>query len=91
MDIFRTRGRRPKAAPTKSQPRGYRPSDSSEYRERVDGEAGPSGHRYRRNRHHKLPPIELRGEIARCAPPRVLEEIYRLMRGGAARREECRT
>ncbi len=27
-----------------------------------------------------------RGEIAKCAPPRVLEEIYRLMRGGAARR-----
>ncbi|MEO6952412.1 MAG: polynucleotide adenylyltransferase PcnB [Polyangia bacterium] len=27
-----------------------------------------------------------RGEIAKCAPPRVLEEVYRLMRGGAARR-----
>ncbi|HYU11135.1 MAG TPA: polynucleotide adenylyltransferase PcnB [Stellaceae bacterium] len=27
-----------------------------------------------------------KGEIAKCAPPRVLEEIYRLMRGGAARR-----
>jgi poly(A) polymerase len=26
-----------------------------------------------------------RGEIAKCAPPRVLEEIYRLLRGGAAR------
>jgi poly(A) polymerase len=25
-------------------------------------------------------------EIAKCAPPRVLEEIYRLLRGGAARR-----
>jgi poly(A) polymerase len=27
-----------------------------------------------------------RGEIAKCAPPRVLEELYRLLRGGAARR-----
>ncbi len=27
-----------------------------------------------------------RGEIAKCAAPRVLEEIYRLLRGGAARR-----
>src|SRR5215510_2202260 len=27
-----------------------------------------------------------RVEIAKCAPPRVLEEIYRLLRGGAARR-----
>src|SRR5687767_9949491 len=27
-----------------------------------------------------------RGEIPKCAPPRVLEEIYRLLRGGAARR-----
>ena len=27
-----------------------------------------------------------RQEIAKCAPPRVLEEIYRLLRGGAARR-----
>jgi poly(A) polymerase len=27
-----------------------------------------------------------KGEIAKCAPPRVLEEIYRLLRGGAARR-----
>lgn len=27
-----------------------------------------------------------RGEISKCAPPRVLEEIYRLLRGGAARR-----
>ena len=30
--------------------------------------------------------LEHRGEIAKCAPPRVLEEIYRLLRGGAARR-----
>jgi poly(A) polymerase len=27
-----------------------------------------------------------RSEISKCAPPRVLEEIYRLFRGGAARR-----
>lgn len=27
-----------------------------------------------------------RGEISKCAPPRVLEEVYRLLRGGAARR-----
>jgi poly(A) polymerase len=27
-----------------------------------------------------------RGEIPKCAPPRVLEEIYRLLRGGAAKR-----
>ena len=27
-----------------------------------------------------------RGEIAKCAAPRVLEELYRLLRGGAARR-----
>ncbi len=27
-----------------------------------------------------------RGEIPKCAPPRVLEELYRLLRGGAARR-----
>ncbi len=27
-----------------------------------------------------------KNEIAKCAPPRVLEEIYRLLRGGAARR-----
>ena len=27
-----------------------------------------------------------RGEIAKSAPPRVLEELYRLLRGGAARR-----
>jgi poly(A) polymerase len=27
-----------------------------------------------------------KGEIAKCAPPRVLEEIYRLLRGGAGRR-----
>ena len=26
------------------------------------------------------------GELSKCAPPRLLEEIYRLMRGGAARR-----
>src|SRR5438067_9586158 len=30
--------------------------------------------------------LEHKGEIAKCAPPRVLEEIYRLLRGGAARR-----
>ncbi len=30
--------------------------------------------------------LEHRGEIAKCAPPRVLEEIYRLFRGGAGRR-----
>src|SRR5262249_330118 len=27
-----------------------------------------------------------KGEIAKCAPPRILEELYRLLRGGAARR-----
>lgn len=27
-----------------------------------------------------------KGEISKCAPPRVLEEIYRLLRGGAAKR-----
>jgi poly(A) polymerase len=27
-----------------------------------------------------------RGEISKCAPPRILEELYRLMRGGAAHR-----
>jgi poly(A) polymerase len=30
--------------------------------------------------------VRHRGEIAKCAPPRVLEEVYRLLRGGAARR-----
>jgi poly(A) polymerase len=30
--------------------------------------------------------LQHKGEIAKCAPPRVLEEIYRLLRGGAARR-----
>lgn len=30
--------------------------------------------------------LRWRGEISKCAPPRVLEEIYRLLRGGAARR-----
>lgn len=30
--------------------------------------------------------VENRLEIRKCAPPRVLEEIYRLLRGGAARR-----
>ncbi len=30
--------------------------------------------------------LDHKGEIAKCAPPRVLEEIYRLMRGEAARR-----
>src|SRR5262249_25388070 len=27
-----------------------------------------------------------KGEIPKCAPPRILEELYRLLRGGAARR-----
>jgi tRNA nucleotidyltransferase/poly(A) polymerase len=30
--------------------------------------------------------LRWRGEVAKCAPPRLLEEIHRLMRGGAARR-----
>ncbi|HVK76682.1 MAG TPA: polynucleotide adenylyltransferase PcnB [Kofleriaceae bacterium] len=30
--------------------------------------------------------LRQRGEIRKCAPPRVVEEIYRLLRGGAARR-----
>jgi poly(A) polymerase len=30
--------------------------------------------------------LRRKGEIAKCAPPRVLEEIYRLFRGGAGRR-----
>jgi poly(A) polymerase len=30
--------------------------------------------------------LDHKGEIAKCAPPRVLEEIYRLLRGGAAKR-----
>jgi poly(A) polymerase len=30
--------------------------------------------------------LECRGEISKSAPPRVLEELYRLLRGGAARR-----
>lgn len=30
--------------------------------------------------------LRWRGEISKCAPPRVLEEIYRSLRGGAARR-----
>lgn len=30
--------------------------------------------------------VRHRGEIAKCAPPRVLEELYRLLRGGAAHR-----
>ena len=30
--------------------------------------------------------LDHKGEIPKCAPPRVLEEIYRLMKGGAARR-----
>ena len=30
--------------------------------------------------------LRWRGEISKCAPPRLLEEIHRLMRGGAARR-----
>jgi poly(A) polymerase len=29
--------------------------------------------------------LRWRGEISKCAPPRLLEEIHRLMRGGAAR------
>jgi poly(A) polymerase len=30
--------------------------------------------------------VRWRGEIRKCAPPRVLEEVYRLLRGGAAHR-----
>jgi poly(A) polymerase len=30
--------------------------------------------------------LRWRGEISKCAPPRLLEEIHRLMRGGAAKR-----
>src|SRR5687767_4899928 len=30
--------------------------------------------------------LRQRGEIRKCAPPRVIEEIYRLLRGGASRR-----
>jgi poly(A) polymerase len=30
--------------------------------------------------------LRWRGEISKCAPPRLLEEVHRLMRGGAARR-----
>ena len=30
--------------------------------------------------------LQHKGEIAKCAAPRVVEEVYRLMRGGAARR-----
>ncbi|MGN6110313.1 MAG: polynucleotide adenylyltransferase PcnB [Kofleriaceae bacterium] len=30
--------------------------------------------------------LRWRGEISKCAPPRLLEEIHRLMRGGASRR-----
>jgi len=30
--------------------------------------------------------LRWRGELSKCAPPRLLEEIHRLMRGGAARR-----
>jgi len=30
--------------------------------------------------------LRWRGEVSKCAPPRLLEEIHRLMRGGAARR-----
>jgi poly(A) polymerase len=30
--------------------------------------------------------LRQRGEIAKCAAPRVVEEVYRVMRGGAARR-----
>ena len=30
--------------------------------------------------------VEHRGELAKCSPPRVLEEFYRLLRSGAARR-----
>ena len=30
--------------------------------------------------------VEHKSEIPKCAPPRILEELYRLLRGGAARR-----
>lgn len=30
--------------------------------------------------------LRWRGEVFKCAPPRLLEELYRLLRGGAARR-----
>ena len=30
--------------------------------------------------------LRWRGEVSKCAPPRLLEEIHRLLRGGAARR-----
>jgi poly(A) polymerase len=30
--------------------------------------------------------LRWRGEIRKCAPPRILEEVFRLLRGGAARR-----
>lgn len=30
--------------------------------------------------------LRWRGEISKCAPPRLLEEVHRLMRGGASRR-----
>ena len=30
--------------------------------------------------------LRWRGEVSKCAPPRLLEEMHRLMRGGAARR-----
>ena len=30
--------------------------------------------------------LRWRGEISKCAPPRLLEEVHRLLRGGAARR-----
>ncbi|MEY4514022.1 MAG: hypothetical protein RLZZ450_6144 [Pseudomonadota bacterium] len=33
--------------------------------------------------------VDLREELSRCAPPRVLEEILRLLRGGAAQRSIC--
>src|SRR5690606_3405313 len=29
--------------------------------------------------------VRHRGEVMKCAPPRVLEEFYRLLRGGASR------
>jgi poly(A) polymerase len=33
--------------------------------------------------------VDQREELSRCAPPRVLEEILRLLRGGAAQRSIC--
>jgi poly(A) polymerase len=33
--------------------------------------------------------VDLREELSRCAPPRVFEEVLRLLRGGAAQRSIC--